>query len=311
MNLRLRQCHLIPILICAAAAFAQQAADPLASARALLTAGKLAESETVLRTQLITSPSSAEAHFLLGYVLFREQKAKDSLAEFTAGAQFQRPRAGDLKVVASDYVILGDYTDADKWFSAVVAETPDDADAWYLLGRTRYNENDFAAGVSNLEHALTLRPKFVEAENNLGLCLKELGYAEKAQAAFQSAIEWQGSTPEDPQPFLNLGTLLASQHHTEPAISLLTEAARLSPSNPKIHEALGDVYGAQQDLPKAQSEFEKAISLAQDIAALHFKLGQVYRKEGQLESAQHEFAICAKLNGTHSSEETPNPLKRP
>src|SRR2546430_10395142 len=38
----------------------------------------------------------------------RDEKAKASLAEFTAGAKYSAPIAADLKVVAFDYVLLGD-----------------------------------------------------------------------------------------------------------------------------------------------------------------------------------------------------------
>ena len=44
------------------------------------------------------------------------------------------------------------------------------------------------------------------------------------------------------------------------------------------------------------------------LLALHFKLGQIYRHRGLNERAQQEFAICAKLNGAHSSTEVPNPF---
>jgi len=183
----------------------QASVDTLAQARSLLATGKLADSESVLRDYIHGHPSSAEAHFLLGYVLFRKKEAKESLGEFTAGAALRRPHADELKIVASDYVMLGDYGDADKWFTAVVVEKPDDYDAWYLLGRAKFNESNFTAAVSSFERALTLRPKHVDAENNLGLAWMELNDTEKAQAAFQNAIDWQGEAPTDPQPFLNLG----------------------------------------------------------------------------------------------------------
>src|SRR5579863_7490068 len=144
------------------AGVAQEPADPLAEARSMLEKGSLAKSQGVLEGYIAGHSASAEAHFLLGYVLFREQKAKESLAEFTAGAKYRRPKAEELKTVASDYVLLGDYMDADKWFSQVTAETPNDADAWYLLGRTQYNESEFAAAIASFEHALTLQPRFVE-----------------------------------------------------------------------------------------------------------------------------------------------------
>ncbi|HUN86732.1 MAG TPA: tetratricopeptide repeat protein [Terracidiphilus sp.] len=295
-------------LFWAVPSLAQQSPDSLAEARTLLNDGKLAESEAALRKDLVQSPASPEVHFLLGYVLFREKKAKESLAEFTAGAKYRRPVADELKVVASDYVLLGDFGDADRWFTEVVAEKPDEAEAWYLLGRTKFNENSFEEAKSDFERALTLHPKYVEAENNIGLSWKELNNPAKAQSAFQTAIEWQGDAPADEQPFLNLGTLLSGEGEIDKAIPYLTKAAMLAPNNPRIHEELGQAYLLQQDLRKAQAELEKAVALAPDISALHFKLGQIYRKEGLHDRAQHEFDICSRLNSTHSSPATPNPL---
>jgi tetratricopeptide (TPR) repeat protein len=170
---------------------------------------KTQELETLLRKYLVDNPTSADAHLLFGYVLFREQKAKESLAEFTVGSKFRRPRSDELKIVAADYVMLGALSDADTWLSQVVAETPNDPDSWYLLGRTKYSEGEFPAAISAFERALSLRSRHIEAENNIGLCWKELNDREKARAAFQAAIDWQGDFPSDAQPFLNLGTLIA------------------------------------------------------------------------------------------------------
>jgi Flp pilus assembly protein TadD len=281
--------------------------DPVSQARAMLDAGKISESESILRKYLAANPAAADAHFLLGYALFREQKATESLAEFTVGAKFRHPRADELKIVAADYVMLGDYSDADKWFSQVVAESPRDSDAWYLLGRSKYSENEFAAAISDFEHALTLRPKYVEAENNIGLCWKELNDRDKARTAFQTAIDWQGDAPIDAQPFLNLGILSVDANQFDESLLLLKRALSIAPKNPSIHEELGKVYLATNKLSQAQSELEQAVALAPDTSSLHYKLGQILRKQGETERAQQEFAICERLNGAHSSSRTPNP----
>ena len=158
---------------------------------------------------------------------------------------------------------------------------------------------------------MALRSKYIEAENNLGLTLRELNQLDKAQTAFQTAIDWQGDAPVDAQPFLNLGSLLADQKDFKKALSYLNQAVVLSPENPRIHEVLGQVYTAEQDLPKAQNELERAVALAPNISALHFKLGQVYRKQGLPDRAQREFDICTRLSGTTSSTKTPNPPSPP
>ena len=309
-DLRFVQCAIGLVLLGAAAGNGQQISDPLAKPRALLTEGRLADAQAALQEFLKDQPNFADAHFLLGYVLFREQKATDSLAEFTAGARTRRPRADELNAVASDYVLLGDFADADKWYTEVIVEKPDDAETWYLLGRTKYNENAFPAAVTCFERSLALRPKNVEAENNLGLAWQGLNNAEKARAAYQTAIDWQGAAPADPQPFLNLGTMLADASDFDRALPHLRKAAELSPDNPKVHEELGHVYAAQQNLPRAQAELERAVALSPKTSALHFKLGQIYRREGMADRAQQEFALCEKLNSTHSSSSTPNPLKQ-
>src|SRR5258708_23329951 len=111
-----RMRYLALAVLCSASAVSQTTADPVAAARSLLNAGKIQESEAILHNYLAANPLSADAHFLLGYALFRDQRPKESLAEFTAGAKFRRPRADELKIVAGGYVMLGDYSDADNWF---------------------------------------------------------------------------------------------------------------------------------------------------------------------------------------------------
>src|SRR5207244_4866141 len=143
----------------------ESAGAPLAEVRSLLEKGSTSEADHLVRQYLQTHPDSADGHFLLGHILFREiqsearletplqgvqvlgagvpparhgeEKARASLAEFTAGAKFHDPSAADLKVVALDYVLLGDYVDADKWLTKMLLWTPSDADGWYLLGRTK------------------------------------------------------------------------------------------------------------------------------------------------------------------------------
>lgn len=305
---RIRHLTAVIAVLGAAMALSQPLQDSLAAARQMIDAGKFPEAQTALHDLLVTNPSDPDAHFLLGYVLFRQQNARESLAEFTAGAKFRRPTADEFKIIASDYILLDDFVDADKWFSEAVAESPSDADANYLLGRTRFNENDYPAAISSFERTLALRPKYVEAENNIGLAWKELNDAEKAKAAFQTAIDWQDNTPVDAQPFLNLGTLLADQSHPDLALPYLEKAAALSPDNPTIHEELSHVYASQQNLPKAQSELERAVALAPNTSSLHYQLGQIFRKEGLKDRAQQEFAICDKLSKAHSSDKIPNPI---
>lgn len=289
---------------------AAQTEDPLGAARRLANSGKIVESEAALHRFIANNPSSADAYFLLGYVYFREAKPRESLAAFTSGAHYRHPAASELKVIASDYVLLGDFPDAQKWFAEVTRQAPEDSDAWYLLGRTQYNEDQFKDSIASFDRCLKLRPRYIEAENNLGLAWQALNKLNEATAAFRQAIAWQESQPADPQPYLNLGTLLLNQNQPEEAIPLLQQSSRLAPKNPKIHEELALAFEAGNHMPEAQRQLESAVALAPQASGLHFKLGRLYQREGRHGLASQQFAICEKLYSTHSSANTPNPYQR-
>jgi tetratricopeptide (TPR) repeat protein len=303
----------------------------LEKAESLIQKGLLSDAESTVRQDLKTNPNFGPAHFLLGFILFRQiqaeadrtdpnpnavyaapskslielrqTNARESLAEYTAGARYQRPGAFDLKIVALDYVLLGDFIDADKWLTTSLQWNPGDSDGWYQLGRTKYNENRFTEAIDAFKECLTRDPQNVKAEENLGLSYAGLGDDPKAITAYQTAIAWQaGSARKDPEAYLSLGMLLLDQNRPREAIPILLQATQIAPSVSQGHESLGKAYVQVNDLPKAQVELEQAVKLSPDKARLHYILGQVYRKEGLAAKAKAEFDRCAALQGTHSSD---------
>jgi tetratricopeptide (TPR) repeat protein len=277
---------------------------PLAEARSLLDLGKLHEAESAVRGYLQLHAQSGEGHFLLGYVLFKQQNATASLAEYTEGAKYRKPSAADLEVVASDYVLLKDYPDADKWFSKAVEWNPQDALGWYYLGRTKYNENRFEEAVSAFQKCLALKPKDVKAEDNLGLSYEGLNQVEEALAAYRTAIAWQESAAvKDAGPYLNLGSLLVDSGKASEAIADLKEAVALAPGDFRMHRALGKAYAHLNQETEARQELEKAVTLAPGDAPVHFMLAQVYRKLGMTTEAKLETERYSKLTGAGSAPE--------
>lgn len=303
----------------------------LGKAQSLLEKGELHEAEASLREDVKANPRSANPHFLLGYVLFREiqaqarrdepqstalysapnksvvelreKNARESLGEYTTGARYQRPSAFDLKIVSLDYVLLGDYIDADKWMTLSLKWNPGDSDGWYQLGRTKYSENRFTDAIAAFKQCLSLDPKNVKADENLGLSYAGLGDDSQAVTAYQAAIAWQANTDrKDPEPYLDLGSLLLDQNRPKDAVPLLIEATKIAPAVSRAHESLGKAYLQIDELPNAQIELEQAVKLSPDLARLHYILGQVYRKEGLTAKAKAEFDRCAVLQGTRGSD---------
>jgi Flp pilus assembly protein TadD len=335
----------------------QNRADPLlAEARALADKGMASEAEQRVRQYLAMHPDSSNAHFLLGYILFREiqeqaagnenaslsdsapmalsgsasrqpsataslgdkgatseanyrnTKTKASLAEFTEGAKYHPPSAFDLKIVAFDYVLLDDYVDADKWLTKMLQWTPADAEGWYYLGRTKYNENRFDEAVHAFQQTLTLDPHNVKAEDNLGLAFAGLGRVDDAAGAYENAIVWQkNAATKNPGPYIDMGSLLLDLNRSTEAITYLKQAIEISPLDFKPHELLGKAYSRLHQLAEAQNELEQAIALAPQNPNLPCMLGPLYHKQGLSDKAKVQLDRCTTMSGTHSLPETPRP----
>ncbi len=149
--------------------------DLLINARLQIRGGKLDQAEQSTRDFIEKHPASAQAHFLLGFILLKEGqakaeaeatqgKARASLAEYTEGAKHNRPSSLDLKVVALDYILLGDASDADKWLTQSLSWNPTDAEAWYYLGRVKESEKDGPRALIAFERCLAIDPLNQKAE---------------------------------------------------------------------------------------------------------------------------------------------------
>lgn len=272
--------------------------ETLRGAQALMDRGDFKGAESVLRVYLASNDLSAHAHEMLAYALLRENRPKESLTEYTRAASLQHPSSAMLEHVGQDYVLLDDWPDAERWTLRAVQMDPNNADAWYSLGRVRYHDQRFADALACFQKALTLAPKNVKIENNIGLAYEAMNRADDAIAAYRQAIAWQDpSAPGEmnEQPLLNLSIVLLHRGELDEAEQLLRRAVPLAPRDPRVHEQLGHLYLQRQDWGRAEEELKTACSLDAGNSSLHFLLGQAYRHLGKAAEAKAEFAESARL----------------
>ncbi len=302
-SIRFLICQLLLLAGVSAALSGQQGGD-LSRARALVQQNRWGEAREILDGEVKQHPDSAEAHALLGSVLFRLNDPKGSLAEYTAAARYRTPSAVDLKVVACDYVLLQDYPDAEHWLRYSLKLDPNDLQARYYLGRTLYNENRFDEAAAAFREVLAHDVHNVKAQDNLGLSLEGMGQTAEAKAAYRQALSWgETSADKDAGPSLDLGNLLLAEDHAAEALPYLETAAQLAPSDPRTHRSLGKAYAHLNRLDEAKGELEKAVSLAPDEAATHYVLAQVYRRLGLEEKAKAESTQFTRLSGSAAKQD--------
>ncbi len=284
-------------------ALAGQQGNEVSRARLLMQQNRFGEARELLETEVKQHADSAEAHTLLGSVLFRLNDPKGSLAEYTAAARYRTPSAVDLKIVACDYVLLRDYPDAEHWLRYSLKLDPNDLQAHYYLGRTLYNENRFDEAATAFREVLAHDLHNVKTEDNLGLSLEGMGQTAEAKAAYRQALGWQEtSADKDAGPSLDLGNLLLAEDHVAEALPYLEAAAGLAPSDPRTHRSLGKAYTHLNRLNEAKGELEKAVSLAPTEAATHYVLAQLYRRLGLEDKAKAESSQFTTLSGSAARE---------
>jgi Flp pilus assembly protein TadD len=274
------------------------AAGPLAEQRKLMALDKFNEAELSLRAYLVSDERSAQARYLLAYALMRQNKPKDSLEEYTRAAALQTPNAEQLREVGQDYVLLGDYPDAGKWFLRSLDLNDADPEGWYSLGRLRYTEQRFGDAADCFQRALVLAPGNVKVENNLGLAYEGLNRTDDAVAAYRQAIAWQDAGPPEKlseQPLLNLAIAVMHRGQMSEAHSLLARAASIAPKDFRIQEQLGQVLMQEGNYLEAEKHLTLATQLDPGQSNLHYLLGQTYRHLGRLQEAKTEFDIAARL----------------
>jgi len=252
--------------------------------------------ERHLRQYLEANARSADAWYLLGFVLNRENKPKESLEVYTKAAALNPPTGDDLKVVALNYELLNDNADAIHWLEVAVEKDPTNKEAWYFLGRAYYTASRLPASRKAFDRVLELDPKDARAENNIGLIYESGGKTEEALAAYRNAIAWQReNAPSREQPYLNVGNLLITLERPEEAIAPLQQAIALAPKDPQGHLRLGTAYLHLNRLEEAERELREAVRLVPDDATAHYQLGRCYKQAKKLDAAKAEFDRVAAI----------------
>lgn len=253
--------------------------------------------ETDLTRFLASHPRSDDALYLLSFVYFREGFAKQSLQAATRAAAIRRPTADDLKIVALDYSLLGDFDDAAKYLEMAREMDPRNAEILYFLGRVRYQQNRFDDAISAFRAVLSIDPEHVKAADNLGLALEGKGDRESAAEAYRNAIEIEQKINNGyERPWLNLGRLLRERNDLKDAIPALRKAVEINSSSADALLELGKAEISASDLQQARKDLERSIELDANSIPAHYSLARLYKKIGEEGLAAKEFALTEKLN---------------
>ena len=152
----------------------------------------------------------------------------------------------------------------------------------FALAVQNHKKNNLQVAENLYNETLKTNPNHVDAHNNLGIVLNELGEHQKAMSCYEKAIQ---INPNYAGAHNNLGNTLKELGEHQKAMSCYEKAIQINPNHVDAHNNLGIVLKELGEHQKAMSCYEKAIQINPNYAGAHNNLGNTLKELGEHQKA--------------------------
>lgn len=162
------------------------------------------------------------------------------------------------------------------------------------------DDKDFEAAIPHFREILRIKPDYVSAYKNLGICLIMTGAIDEGIAWCRKALEAEQGPMCDADAMFDIGIGLARKGDPAGAAQQYRAAIARYPAIVKAYNELGKVLVRMGDVEEAESQFRKAIALYPHFAGAHYELaGLLDRKNLSAEAISH-YESAIKANPGHA-----------
>jgi tetratricopeptide (TPR) repeat protein len=170
---------------------------------------------------------------------------------------------------------------------------PRSVDALCNLGAVLEDQGRLDEARARIDEALRINPRSVDALCHLGAILKEQGRFDEARARFEEALR---INPHSAHALCKLGLLLVDQGRFDEAWDFLTTALQVKPDHPDTLYALGFILFRRGRLDEARTRFDAALRLKPDHTGARNSLGSLLARQGRVEQALAQFEKARQIN---------------
>jgi serine/threonine-protein kinase len=216
-------------------------------------------------------PKSALFHNGLGIARAAQGDQTRAAAEFRRALRLQPGYAEAHCNLGISLAAQGDADGAARAFRAAVRHNRRYAEAHYQLGLLLARRPDKRPrAVAALRRAVRYGPQNAAAFFSLGKVLLDQGEVGAAVPALRRALRLQ---PDHLEARYHLGVALARQDRTAGAIEALNEVARRRPTHAPTHFWLGRLWFQRRDFDRAAAAYRRALRYQPNDARVRFSLG--------------------------------------
>jgi tetratricopeptide (TPR) repeat protein len=248
-----------------------------------------AQAVALLTKAIQLDPRFAMAYARIGYAYsvtdFLPEKGRPFLAR--AIELSGRLTAKDRLYVTAWYAIARqDYAAAIRALRQIVAQYPNEIEAYTRLARLLNGEERPQETISVIQQALAVDPDYGDLYNVLGVCFLSLGRYDEAIAAHRRYVQL---APDEPNAHDSLGMSFEQSGSYENAVAEYNAALSLDPEFEPAIIHLGDVYFQQGRYGQAISQYRRYIQVTGSDTARavgYGSMAQVYWRERDFDRAE-------------------------
>ena len=189
----------------------------------------------------------------------------------------------------------GDLAGAAPLYRQILAQDPQNADAYQLLGVLAQQLGKLELARELLEQAVALQPQHAPALTNLSLLLRQQGAMDEALRRAQAAVTVD---PTYADAHSALGGLLAARRDYTGALRHLRRALVWQPENAALLNDIANAERRRGDLIAAFAAITQALALQPQQAMLHHTHGNILRGAGYPDLASAAFMRAFHLDPT-------------
>ncbi len=217
--------------------------------------------------------------------------------------------------LANCMLASADWRGSEELYRAVVKQHPDNADAYYGLGRVRSARHDLRAAAEAYSKAGALFPDFGAAHYALALIYRALGQDGKAEEQIRLFEKNKDGAPPSNDPLLNevralnlsatnqvqIGIELERQGRLEESVTAHEKALEIDSQMVQAHINLVELYGRLGQLEKAEEHYRAATRLEPGSVESYYNYGVLLLSIEKYEQAESAFRKAVEIDPFHAA----------
>src|SRR4029077_16798629 len=133
------------------------------------------EVEPLIASYVKEHPGSSWGWYALGYSQFAQKKIGDSIKSLAQSLNLNVKNADAHKILGRDLMVIGRFDAAQTEFEQAIRYAPKSSEAYYDLAKLYSLQDNWLEARKQLEEAIRLDPRYIEAIDSLGFAQEALG----------------------------------------------------------------------------------------------------------------------------------------